>query len=198
MLKDSWPDFLDRIDNDPRGSMEEFYMFMVKLLESRTPEILRSRSREDRQEFYHRLFVHCCDNNRARLRTYRDRGKPFAAWVLRTAWNLAIGDYRKQRPESLMEDVTPVADRNPQTQSEVDVFRDDRVRDCLSTLSDTCQTLLKAWAIDGMSLDEMRILMGFTPGEKSVKRVWDEIHRKCKVKLMRCLKEKGITEAAAF
>ena len=195
MLKDSWPDFLDRLDSDPRGSMEEFYMFLVKVLQTRPPEILRTRSEDDRQDFYHRLFLHFCENGYARLRKYRDRGKPFSAWLLRAAWNLAITEYRRQKPEQLVDDVSPIADDNPQIEAHTDVLRDEGIRECLSRLSDSCQTLIKGWAVDGMSLDDLRVLMGLPPGEKSVKRAWDEIHRKCKVQLVRCLKDRGIEAA---
>jgi RNA polymerase sigma factor (sigma-70 family) len=197
MLQDSYPKFLSKLDSNQSQSMEEFYIFMVKLLETRPPSILRSQPEEQREEFYHEFFVHCCDKNFAKLRKYQDKGKPFSSWLLTAAWHLAIDKYKRKSREISVEDMTPILDKNPGTEESTDVFMNKKVRDCLSRMSDQCQVLLKAWAVDGMSLEDMRMLIGYPPGNKSVKRVWDEIHRKCKIKLLNCLKEKGISEAPA-
>jgi DNA-directed RNA polymerase specialized sigma24 family protein len=193
-LEQSWPAFLDEIDSSPERAMEGFYVFLVKLLESRPPSILRSQAHEKRQDFYHELFLHCCDNDFARLRRYQDRGRSFASWLLTLAAHLAI---------DLGRIVTEVPVENPEdfdrgyTTKPADTFQDQRVRECLDALGDPCGALLLAWAIEEMSLDELRILLGYPPGAASEKKAWDQVHKKCKPKLLKCLKSKGIVTHVA-
>ena len=169
--------------------MEGLYVFLVKLLESRTPTILRSQSHEWRQDFYHDLLIHCCDDNFARLRRYQDRKRAFRGWLLTVAVNFAIEKLKRPK-ETLVEDPEIFGRGEPDNLR--DVFKDQKVRDCLDAIGDPCAALLLAWAVNEMSLDELRILLGYSPGNASEKKAWDQIHKKCKPKLVKCLKKKGI------
>jgi hypothetical protein len=194
VLQDPWPEFLNYLDSDPERAMEGLYVFLVKLLESRTPSILRSQSHEWRQDFNHDLLIHCCEEDFTRLRRYENRRRAFSSWLLTVAVHYAIERIRPSR-EVPVEDPEIFSKGKPDNLA--DTFQDKRVRECLDAIGDPCAPLLLAWAVDELSLDELRILLRYPSGGASEKKAWDQVHKKCKPKLLKCLKKKGIVTRVA-
>ena len=87
VLRQEWPEFLDRLDADSSRAFEEFYLFARRLLHTAPPPILLDVPVDAREDLVHDIILHCCREDFRVLRQYRNRGKPFSGWFVFVAHN---------------------------------------------------------------------------------------------------------------
>ena len=185
---DSYPWFLRCMDSDPGRAAEGVHRFVWKLLRSQPPPRLKCLSVEDREDVISQLVAYFIVDDFRVLRTYRDKGRPFAAFVAVAVTRRATSRLRqlgveKNRDVSL-EDQPDCPDHNPAPHEHIDDKRTlQRVVDCLDTLPERCQILIKA-AAEGWKPRQMVILLGW-PSSANTKVA--EALRQCRRKLKRCL-----------
>src|SRR5512147_2491143 len=93
-LDSPWPSFLDLLDEDPRRALEGLHTYAWKLFAARPPSILARLSSADREDRVAELVLSCHRDDFRRLRTYRNVGKSFAAW-LTTVLVRQVMDWRR-------------------------------------------------------------------------------------------------------
>ena len=198
----AWPDFLDELDTHPQRAAEAFYRFTFRLIQVAPPRVLNQLDQGDRDDLVQDVVVYCIRDDFRVLRTYKDVGKPFAAWLFFMIRNRVL-DRLKSRSRK---DRTIVRDRSESSpegleRSDAEVPRgadsSDRasftevlgvVRRLMQSLDEHCRLLLRM-AGDELTPREMTRLLGWPP-ERS-KKVSDDL-RYCRKKLFSLLAEKGI------
>lgn len=193
MLSDPWPAFLDRLDTDPDKAWEEFYVFAWRLVRLRTPVVFRTLSEEDQADLLEDVLQDLQQDNFRQLRSYRNLGRPFAAWfwaVLRNRTLDHVKYTRRRAHESLTDLLEPLEDlgASPEVQAELGELLT-HVEAALEHLSPQCQLLLKA-AAEGYKPKELQVLLGLGAGEN--KKLSDQL-RHCRKKLTDELEQAGIS-----
>ena len=89
-----WPDFLDTLDSDPAQAQQQFSEFLDALLTDRPPGVYRSLEPEERENVGSMTKLHCLEQNCARLRSYGDHQRSFAAWLQKVVHNRAVDHLR--------------------------------------------------------------------------------------------------------
>ncbi len=191
----NWPSFLDIIDDDPKKSGREFYLFSAKLLRVAPPKLFRSLDREDQEDIIQEIVVHCIKNDFRVLRTYQDKGKPFAAWLYIIAHNKIVDHLRKRGQndpyETETSDTFEFVSENPGIESLLRVEHMEAleaVKSCLNEIGTKCRLLLKLAAKEFRPREMVRI-MGL-PAEQAKNVANDLAH--CREKLTNLLWQKGI------
>jgi RNA polymerase sigma factor (sigma-70 family) len=203
ITRQSWPVFLDLIDQDENKAMEQFYDFAVRLLKTSPPRNMSRVPDSDQMEVIHDIFLRCQKNDWRILRMYENRGKPFAKWFMMVARNM-IEDWLRARArhigrtrpivsnseseEGIREeslggkDPSPL--RNMIAQEHLAI-----VQQCISQLCHICQLLLY-YRAKGLKPREVARAMGWPPEWN--KKVSDDT-RYCRQQLERMLLERGLT-----
>ena len=191
----NWPSFLDLIDDDPKKSAAEFYQFAAKLLSTAPPKLFRGLNKEDQEDFIQEIVIHCISNNFRVLRTYQDKGKPFAAWFYIIVHHKLVDFLRKRgqvMPYELeLADAHEFVSDNPGIEALFNVEHNEAlkvVKMCLSEIGTKCRLLLKLAAKEFRPKEMVRI-MGL-PLEQAKNVANDLAH--CRKKLANLLWEKGI------
>jgi DNA-directed RNA polymerase specialized sigma24 family protein len=193
-LQATWPSFLDLLDPDPKRAWEGFYAFAWKLLQARPPRLLRSLQPADQENVIAEVIVHCTDDHFRRLRTYQDKGKPFAAWLVVVAHHKAL-DWIRRYPQPGDEPKGTEPEDQRHYDKPVDPGLRERVSACRRRLGEKCQRLIELWADYGYRPREIAEdpalghELGYSPDEN--KRVSDDL-RYCKKKLKGLLREEGL------
>ncbi len=198
-LNETWPSFLDRFDPDPDGAFTDFFDFANRMLAACPPRLLYQVGVDDREDLLHDIILHCCRDGFRVLRSYRNRGKPFAAWFMLVARNRILDHLRKRRgtavalaeevdddqPGVVLTDDTPGADRLTDRKRLIAL-----VQDTLHRMSDECRTLLQG-AAEGFKPRELTRLMGW-PSDWN-KKASDDL-RECRKRLRGLLGRQGLNE----
>jgi DNA-directed RNA polymerase specialized sigma24 family protein len=187
-LDSTWPSFLDLLDSDPGGALQGLYEFAWRLSKSRPPSILLRLDPADREERVSELVLKCYDQDFRKLRTYKDMGRPFAAW-LNTVLDRQVRDwYRAEKP---MEDVPDIPE--PQQDGSLVLTARARaiVRGCIDRMTDKCKLYLGCVA-DGLKPRETAALL---LGDS--KQISDDT-RHCLRKLREMLLAEGIRPDELF
>ncbi len=198
----SWPDFIEQLDSDPERCFAGLYSFAKDLLRICPPAALRGLTRDLREDVVHDLVLHCCKDDFRVLRSYRDRGRPFAAWLQLVVRNRFLDTVRREKRANVVSldddpDSTPLQVPDPEATARVDggVDRDmilDKVRAALTVLTDKCRLLVQG-AADGYKPRELVRLMGW-PADWN-KKASDDL-RECRKNLRRLLAADGIDPGA--
>ena len=189
--RDSYPWFLRCMDADPTHAAAGVHTFVWKLLRSQPPPQLKRLPVEDREDVIAKLVQHFIEDDFRVLRRYQDRGRPFAGFVAVAANRRATSRLRRiaieqarvepidpDPPNELQHDPTDAENRRIDA---VEQLR--RVRECLNTLPERCQILLKA-AAEGRPPRAMVTLLGWPSNANQ--KVWETL-RQCRKKLKRCV-----------
>lgn len=185
-LDQTWPTFLDGIDSHPEEAFAGLHEFCWRLLLSRPPRVFGDLSTDDRHDLTADLVARLAADDFARLRTYRDRGLPFAGWVSRIATNMALDLFRKRKLAAALEpDPPPAVAHAAETLDRSRLL--EAVREALRRIRRKCRLLLEA-AADGYKPKEIALLLGYPPG--AGKQVSDDL-RSCRRTLKRMLEEGG-------
>lgn len=99
------------------------------------------------------------------IKTYRDEGLPFAAWLFRIAGNLVTDHYRRHRPVMVIDDDLPLAD--PGESPEESALRTDsrnEVARALKHLTREQQDVVLLRFGDGLRLKEIADMQGKSEG----------------------------------
>ncbi len=188
----SWPGFLDLLDSHPEKGLEEFYLFVARLLRTSPPRLMNSLSEEDKEDLIQNIVIHCIQDNFRVLRTYKNEGNAFAAWLYFIARNKIIDFLRKSGREA-----KPKISSNPGALRQSNVTSGNRedfgdavyvVRKCLEKMDEYCRVLLKM-AADEFLPREMVMILGW-PAEKA-KKVSNDLGY-CRKKLSKILSENGL------
>jgi DNA-directed RNA polymerase specialized sigma24 family protein len=198
LLTKSWPEFLDRLDSDRDTALRHLHAFTVQLLTVCPPEALRRAPAGMRQDLIAEVFWHCVADDCRVLRSYHDRGTPFARWLLLVARN-RIHDCTKAMKNRILAGaaittdprwtVDVIEDQHPLQ----DVQRKHRlllshVRERIATMRRECQLLLWGSA-EGLSPAEMTLLLGWPTNWN--KKASDAL-RECRNRLRSLLHRDGI------
>jgi DNA-directed RNA polymerase specialized sigma24 family protein len=132
------------------------------------------------------------------LRTYSDRGRPFAVWFLILARNKILDHLRAKGniPGDPIEEGSggigaKLADTKPAPDQTIDVLRVlTVVREVLAALGDVCRILIEG-AAEGYRPRELVQLLGWKAEDN--KKVSDSL-RYCRTKLRAALRERGVGE----
>jgi RNA polymerase sigma factor (sigma-70 family) len=196
---ESWPDFLNLLDDDPDAAFAAFYKFAFRVLMAVPPRPMRSLGPEDRQDLIHEIVYHCVKNDFRVLRRYTDQGKPFAAWLYATSYHKSL-DYLRHR-DSQPETVS--IHRDPDGKGLENVLFDPAgangerlefgeilaiVKRSMERLGEHCRLLLEM-AADEFTPREMVRVLGLRAQDN--KKISDDL-RYCREKLKRYLAEAGI------
>lgn len=197
-LGQSRPEFLNGLDRDPQAVFAGFYALADDLLRICPPGVMRGLDPDRRRDVLHDLVLHCCQDDFRVLRAYRDRGRPFAAWLQMVARNRHLDSLRRKNRANevpLEDDDGGEPQQVPDPAATVDVDgRLDRdyllakVRQALASLSAKCRLLVQG-AADGYKPRELVRLMGWPPDWN--KKASDDL-RECRRRLRRELAALGI------
>jgi DNA-directed RNA polymerase specialized sigma24 family protein len=173
------------------------YRYAARLLKICPPSIYLALTPARREDVLHDLMLHCCRDDFRVLRRYRDRGRPFAAWLQLVTRNLLLDRWRTDRlatavplesddddrPDVVVPDPAPGADR------ELDGRRLlDAARDAMQRLSAECRLLLQG-AAEGLKPRQLVRLMGW-PADWN-KKASDDL-RACRGRLRKLLQDRGL------
>jgi len=191
----NWPSFLDIIDDDPKKSGSEFYLISAKLLHTAPPKLFRNLNKEDQEDIIQDIVVHCIKDDFRVLRTYQDKGRPFAAWLYIIAHNKII-DFLRKRGQAIpyeieISDKPEMVSENPGTKALFNVEQKEAlevVRTSLNEMGTKCRLLLKLAAKEFRPREMVRVMGLSTEQAKNVAN--DLAH--CRKKLANLLWEKGI------
>lgn len=185
-LDSHWPAFLDLLDTDPHRALEGIHTFAWKLFEVHPPFILRKLDPTDRQDRIADLVLSCSQDRFRKLRSYRNVGKPFAAWLSTVLVRQAINWLRSRKPaEELTESLQSVEDdQSPGLSGRVV----DSLNRCMGQMTEKCRLYLVCTA-DGMKPRDIALLLGVP--EVDNKRISDDL-RHCRRRLRELLLAEGV------
>jgi DNA-directed RNA polymerase specialized sigma24 family protein len=189
-LNDTWPAFLDRIDRDPQRAWEEFHAFAWKLTRLRPPAVLSSLTPEDREDVLAEIVQDFQKDDFRLLRSYQDRGRPFAAWLWRVVKHRALD--RLKAMKTRQHEAIPiwVTDPAPLPAEEIGSKAAlDTVRRLIKQLSPRCQILLLA-AAEGYKPKDL-LDLGSLPYTDN-KKLADHL-KNCRRSLIKALEREGYT-----
>jgi RNA polymerase sigma factor (sigma-70 family) len=202
VLEQTWPAFLDLLNEDPQEALRAFYSFARRLLIVKPPRPLRKLPHAEAEDLIQEILLHCvCDNFKA-LRQYTDQGRPFAAWFYILAHNKCM-DYirrRKRETEIIWSDYhndlnsgRSVANRDISPEEKTGLRNGIRiVRRCMAVLGQYCRLLLEL-AADEYKPSEMALVLGWPRGMN--KKVADDL-RGCRRRLKNMLVAQGVDLAS--
>lgn len=205
MLSQSWPLFLNLLDDNPDEAFKGFYTFTQKLLKLKPPKGLRSLSETESQDVIQEIVLHCVRDDFRVLRQYKDRGKPFAAWLYMLAHNKCLDVHRKKNREAdiVSSDSDPTGSNPGIFSADPDISPEQRtrlrsviggIRTCMSNMGQYCQLLLQL-AADEYVPREMVQVLGLS--KDRAKKVSDDL-RECRKRLRKLAADQGIDLASAF
>lgn len=199
MTDPAWPGFLDELDRNPDNVQIEFYKFTRAVLELNPPKYMRYLVSDEQEDVFSETFLFCIKDDFAILRTYINKGKPFAGWFY-TILNNKVIDFL--RAKSRKPEVNPVnpdhgnddfLDFQPAPNPDpVKIIEFKRIlattNEAIKQLSENCQLLLTL-ASDGLRPREIVKILRFNPDKN--KKVSDDL-RECRRKLRKLLADKGV------
>jgi len=185
-LDSPWPVFLDLLDSDPRRALEGLHVFAWKLSEARPPSVLRRLPLVDRQDRVADLVLSCCQDNFRKLRSYRNVGKPFAAWLATVITHQVLDWLKSQRPLDELTDLVAAPHADPPAMLSARVT--ESLHKCLGCMSEKCRIYLACTA-DGMKPRDIALLLRLPEHEN--KRVSDDL-RHCMKRLRALLIAQGV------
>jgi DNA-directed RNA polymerase specialized sigma24 family protein len=180
-----WPHFLDLLDKDPRRALEGLHVFAWKLFQTRPPSIFGRLDVADREDRISDLVLACYRDDFRKLRSYRNLGMPFAAWLSTVLVRQILDWIRTHRPTDELTDLMGAAHDNPPVLGRL---VEERLSRCMDRMSDKCRLYLVCVA-EGMKPREITVLLRLPAGEN--KRVSDDL-RHCLRRLRELLIAEGI------
>lgn len=191
ILESSFPGFLRELETTPEKAWAEFHDFTWALLTAYPPPVFRDLPRETRDDIAADIVMSCRQDDFRLLRSYRDRGVAFAAWVARLARNRALDHVR--HAEVVGRNTQPAGGASAPPPDDQAAHREllAAVRDALQQLGIRCRLLLEA-AADELKPAEIALLLG-DPGQDG-KKVSDAL-RACRRTLRQLLRKRGIEPA---
>ncbi len=188
-----WPEFLDRLDADKAQAAERFSAFADAILRKSPPREMRSLPLPERDDLIQAIITSCLENDFAKLRSYQNRGRPFAAWFYFVCRNAILNHLGKSTEVASGVDDEGLSahslapEKNPESAIEQ---RDllERVNGLIEKLDRMCQLLLRL-AAEEFKPSEMAVALGMPV--KTAKKLSDDL-RYCRKKLTGLLAGAGI------
>jgi DNA-directed RNA polymerase specialized sigma24 family protein len=197
----NWPSFLDSMNDDPKQAAAEFYLFAARLLKASPPKPMRGLSPEDQEDMIQEIVIHCIKDNFRVLRTYKDRGKPFAGWLYVIGYNKTMDSLRSPNRESSFDnesgDSPQILSEKAETEALFGMEHKEAcsvVLNCLKRIDEKCRLLIKLAAQEYLPR-EIEILLGEAAG--GAKKIANDLAY-CRKKLAKLLSEKGLDIAEYF
>ncbi len=202
-LSEARPRFLDLLDSDPEQAFRELHEFVHRVLGAFPPSVLAALPAADREEMPGRILLHLCDEGFRRLRSYRDRGVPFAHWLLCIARNMArdlLAKSHRERGRSValpgqVKDEELSTGNGPHggaaSSPEEEAFFNravEKVIDVISRMDRKCRILLLGSAHE-LSPKDLARLLGWPEGWNA--KVSDD-RRYCRNKLRDLVRQEGL------
>jgi len=191
----NWPSFLDLMDDNPKEAASKFYLFAAKLLRVVPPKLFRNLNKEDQEDIIQNIVIHCIKDEFRVMRTYQNKGKPFAAWLYIISHHKIIDFLRKQGHEIPYETETADSPENVSENPGIEALFNvehkealEAVRMCLIEIGTKCRLLLKLAAKEFRPREMVRV-MGFSA--EQAKNVANDLAH-CRKKLANLLWQKGI------
>lgn len=188
ILEQRFPGFLTLLDEDPDLAWEEFHTFAWKLLQAHPPRVFSELAPEVRADLIADIVLGCQKEDFRMLRSYRNQGVPFAAWLGAVARNRAISYLRHEElgvrvKANFHPGSTVLPDEEAHHKQVLAV-----VRECMRQLGQKCRLLLQA-AADEFKPAEMAVLLGLSRG--GGKKASDDL-RSCRRGLKQLLQKRGL------
>lgn len=204
MLQETWPNFLDCLDSDPKRAGTEFSHYALKFFEGFRPKFLTWFAPSEREDIQQEIIMHCINNDFRVLRLYRRQTSSFAAWFLVTAGNKA-GDLlrmKNRRPTNSSFDNDSdghhsapehVYRRTPESEFTQRQYLE-KVNQLIAGLNKYCQLLLRLDGDEFAPKEIARVLRW--PPQKS-KKISDDLGY-CRDKLLSLIKKQGLDVSRPF
>lgn len=96
ILAQPWPRFLDKLESAPQEAMAEFYTYLMLLLNMSPPRMFLALGENERSDFMQSFLLHTFEADFKTLKRYRDRGRPFSAWLTVVISNRCV-DYLRSK-----------------------------------------------------------------------------------------------------
>lgn len=136
---------------------------------------LRTPTDEEAADLTQDVFFKALDA----LPRYRERGLPFAAWLMRIARNLAIDSARQRRPVvdlDLVPEAALVTEDSDPEAGLIELERLEKLRGCIADLDKDKRDLLALRFVAGLSTREIGLVIGKSE-EATKKRIGRTLRR---------------------
>jgi DNA-directed RNA polymerase specialized sigma24 family protein len=181
---------MDLLDGDPERAWEEFHAFAWKLTQLRPSAALSSLPHEEREDLLADIVQDFQEDGFRLLRTYENRGRPFAAWFWVVVKRRALDRLKAMKTRAYEEIPYWVTDTAPLPSDEIgsrEALED--VRGVIRQLSPRCQLLLLATA-EGYKPKDL-LELGSLPYTDN-KKLADHL-KNCRRSLIKALAKQGYT-----
>ncbi len=193
-----WPSFLNYLEKDPKRAASDFYIFVSTFLKTCPPRQFKSLNYDEKKDCIQEIVVHCIENDFRVLRSYKNVGKPFAAWFYFIARNKILDCIRKSGKEESFEtelgwnksELEAARSSNPGDSLSIKFEQGktlEVVRTCLALIDEKCRLLLKLAAEEYLPREMVKIL-GLPDAQ--AKKISNDLGY-CRKKLANLLYEKG-------
>ncbi len=196
MLAKPWPDFYVVLETDPTRGMKMFMDAGYRYLMARPPKEFTTCPGVEPADFAIQVITALIKDDCRKLKLYRDLGRPFLAWFRMVAVRKAIEIIRKEGSvTSPLVTVGPGDDDIFDHVARVQMVVTDAdlvimIRESIQSFGDhPCHRILWMRFIDGYSNQEI---------SKKSSESWSNVEvgnrfRRCRLRLIDKLKERGIT-----
>ncbi len=174
LFEQHYPPFLAQLGTPNHDeAIAEFSRCALHWLARNPTPCMRRRPREDREDVISGAILHLIDNDAARLRTFKDKGRPFFAWLIVMTENRCKTIERKGTREDSLDDVDP--DGNPirePVSKEPDYspgIQADIIWKYAQQLDTDCLLGLIGQYLDGWDPKDVKFLLGRTGPKANVK-----------------------------
>jgi len=189
-LDDPWPEFLDHLDSDPEGAWEGLYIHAWRLVRAWRPPAFARLPGPDQEDLFVDILQDLQEDGFRQLRSYENRGRPFASWFWQILQRRALDAFRamkRRRYEPLSDWMTEPAPLPDQVVESSEALRD--LEGVMAELSPRCQLLLKATAEGYKAKDLVELLS--LPADHN-KKVADHL-KNCRRSLVKAMSRRGYT-----
>lgn len=178
IYSESVPKFLRLLDSNPVQAWVGLHEFTWSTLTTHPPAAFRGLARDEREDVIADLVERLRDDGFAKLRKYRNIGRPFANWLVTVAERFTRSRLRSRRAAERRdravqeragyvpggEAVSPAVSLSESVEAR-EVL--EHVRTCMAELDPADRVLLQA-AADGYKPRELTVLLGASLSNKQV------------------------------
>lgn len=195
-IDDSWPDILDRLEEDSELVKNELGEFLMRMIRAHPPAALKLVPVADREDELQNLLLHLMKDDLKKLCRLKNRGIPFRHWYALMAKNFFIDRWRKKtkNPGTEIPDGLDPRSRTRGTpalqEKEIhlrEVFT--AIHEPFSHLDAICRLIIRARLVDGLRPDRILELLRWAPHRK---RVLYQKLQSCKDRLRQLMHHHGI------
>jgi RNA polymerase sigma factor (sigma-70 family) len=192
--EDRSPPFLAMLDSDREAAWRQFHDFFRRSMVAGLPRRIHLFPRDRHEDLVQELLLALVDRNFARLRQYRDQGKPFVGWLYSVCNRLLIDWRNRKVPGDPAGSDTDAGDPDrlnvpaPPARAAVPDQLARAVRSAWDRLDTFCKALLAAAVEDRLKPREIASLFRLPADDN--KAISNKV-RSCKDSLRRHLRDVG-------